>query len=1475
MRAALMQGLSALTLILGVALLPSVPFRAEMPYPPPPAQGDPYDYASYLFAGDGDPLPASFNLVETWWLTDYRAINPQVSYNPQEFYGVRGMGANRAWEVSTGRPDVVIAIVDSGIRWNLDADCQLLRKYFLNRFELPLPEGGPNPLDRRFGGYDVNGDGAFNIEDYWGDPAMRDVNGNGWTDPEDLILLFSDGVDGDGNGYTDDISGWDFFEGDNDPQDDVAFGHGSSQANQATAEAPLPGELCPAGDGYGFSRTPGTCPTCTVLPLRYSDSFVGDVNHFAEAVIYATDLGARVVEVAAGTFNHTSFGQRAVDYARARGVVVNASEADEAAAHHNWPAAYDGALVHNSVRPADGLLFPNSYLYLNGCTNFGSYAFVAVPSASCSSQATGLASGVSGLLVSAALNAVERGSMTSYLRDDGTPAPFPLSASEMEQLWRLAADDIDFSTFYPNHAFSDLWPEYRPAWWSGDPDGGWNNYALDLAILPTRRYQTVRGWDYFTGYGRINAARLLRFIGIEESGGASVEFLPGAGPYGVGEDALLSAQDRIPPEAEIFTPRRWRQYGFREGGTLLLPDDPASPTEIVVTGRAAANRVTAEGGTFELIVEWAPGAQGAPSPAGLAQAAPGSGETSAGPWTIAAHRSGLTAAFEGELARIPLADIAAAVLTNPDPFEAEGDPTGPGIPERWAARIRLRVIAHPANPADTVNNEAVQQKPVDAYPAAEAFLLSGLGNGGRDCGGAGSPSFHDIDGDGRDELLLPTDDGLIHAFTDVATRTELPGWPVRTFPLPTIPTGGTNAYTRGDVAPPIFSSLQLGTVAATDLDDDGAPEVLAADMDGRIYAWEPDGSMRPGFPVTVDYALSREPACGPGTIPDCDDFSAHDLRDPQNQRDWALFSAPSVGDIDPSVPGMEILASCADGHIYAWHADGMPVAGWPVILRDPAKVATMDATTRRFSLAAGSGWEPGSKALATPSLGDLDGDARLEVVATVNEEYRETPNALFDPLLQQLIGPAGGGGNGRIYALRAEGASTPETAATHATAHTQDQAYLHGWPVPIAAAVLDILPLAGQGGITQPPLMDADGDGTLEVATSTHFGPAYLLDGNGSSHLGLSGTVYRTLPQSASDFGADSPASDAPSLPAFAALSAGRLAPESAPTLASGCAGLNRLLDIALPARQEDAEDHVGIWNTGEGTYRRFGPAVVNDVQFFAGPVFADVTGDGAAEIIQGTAFGDLTVVGTDSTVRYHTGGWHMGSAAVGRAPGAAGDPPVLHLASFTREGFLRLFPTATATAGDAALAAFAQWPEAGHDARNSGNLSTDAERPYPVSDLRAAPLFMAAQLHFIATGDDRDLGKAERYEVRALEGLPAHPSWAEGRNLEIPSVLPAPAGTPESFAVGRLSPGIFTLMVRAYDEAGNGSALAAVAVEILAAGFPGDCDGDGVVSIGEVQRAINMFLGIAPPDCGVDSDGDGVVSIGDVQRVINAFLGV
>ena len=121
-------------------------------------------------------------------------------------------------------------------------------------------------------------------------------------------MSFTDGVDDDGNGYKDDIVGWDFLDDDNDPFDDVQYGHGTGEARDSNAEADNGGE-------------PGVCPNCMVFHMRVGDSFVADVNRFAQAVMYATDNGV-VVQEALGTLNNSSLSRDAVEYAYQHGVTV-------------------------------------------------------------------------------------------------------------------------------------------------------------------------------------------------------------------------------------------------------------------------------------------------------------------------------------------------------------------------------------------------------------------------------------------------------------------------------------------------------------------------------------------------------------------------------------------------------------------------------------------------------------------------------------------------------------------------------------------------------------------------------------------------------------------------------------------------------------------------------------------------------------------------------------------------------------------------------------------------------------------------------------------------------------------------------------------------------------------------------------------------------------------------------------------------
>jgi alpha-tubulin suppressor-like RCC1 family protein len=94
-----------------------------------------------------------------------------------------------------------------------------------------------------------------------------------------------------------------------------------------------------------------------------------------------------------------------------------------------------------------------------------------------------------------------------------------------------------------------------------------------------------------------------------------------------------------------------------------------------------------------------------------------------------------------------------------------------------------------------------------------------------------------------------------------------------------------------------------------------------------------------------------------------------------------------------------------------------------------------------------------------------------------------------------------------------------------------------------------------------------------------------------------------------------------------------------------------------------------------------------------------------------------------------------------------------------------------------------------------------------------------------------------------------------------------------------RAGNGAKTLYVRFKDLAGNVSDVTSASIMLASSGSvvakPGDCDNNGTVTIGEVQSAINMFLGLKTVETCVDTNGAEGVSIAEVQKTINSFLGL
>ncbi len=109
-------------------------------------------------------------------------------------------------------------------------------------------------------------------------PDLRD---HIWVNPAEIP---DNGVDDDGNGYVDDVHGWDFGDHDNDPTDDAAnAGHGTHTA----------GTL--AGDGTGGIQT-GVAPDATIMPCKvFNQAGGGSLGSIWEAQQYCAENGARII----------------------------------------------------------------------------------------------------------------------------------------------------------------------------------------------------------------------------------------------------------------------------------------------------------------------------------------------------------------------------------------------------------------------------------------------------------------------------------------------------------------------------------------------------------------------------------------------------------------------------------------------------------------------------------------------------------------------------------------------------------------------------------------------------------------------------------------------------------------------------------------------------------------------------------------------------------------------------------------------------------------------------------------------------------------------------------------------------------------------------------------------------------------------------------------------------------------------------
>lgn len=258
-----------------------------------------------------------------------------------------------AWDLSTGSPEVVIAIVDGGVDYNHP---ELDDKLWINQGEVP-------PVLRPL--LDQDSDGIITsteIKQYLQEDG-DDYNGDGDIQLDDALhpdAPFMDQVDGDGNSYTDDLFGWDFWDsgdinqiaGDNNPVYD-GTDHGTHVAGIAAAETNNHFGIAGAGfnSTYMAVKAGGTPDDPTSVGFGF------------EGIIYAAEQGADIINCSWGGDGFSNAEQDVINYVTQLGALVISSSGNDGVGQVSYPAGYGKVLSVGSVETSDAVSGYSNYGY--------------------------------------------------------------------------------------------------------------------------------------------------------------------------------------------------------------------------------------------------------------------------------------------------------------------------------------------------------------------------------------------------------------------------------------------------------------------------------------------------------------------------------------------------------------------------------------------------------------------------------------------------------------------------------------------------------------------------------------------------------------------------------------------------------------------------------------------------------------------------------------------------------------------------------------------------------------------------------------------------------------------------------------------------------------------------------------------------------------------------------------------------------
>jgi subtilisin family serine protease len=278
------------------------------------------------------------------------------------------------------------------------------------------------------------------------DRTHTDLSGNLWTNPGETP---NNNIDDDGNGYIDDLNGYDVADNDNNPNPpNSSWDHGTHCAGIASAKT---------NNSTGIASIGFSCKLIAVKATTNSASSNSVTNGY-DGVVYAVAAGADVISMSWGGTSNSTTAQNIITWASNQGAVLVAAAGNSNTNTMFYPAAYTECIAVAATNSNDTKASFSNYGTWVDISAPGNNIYSTLPgnaygNMSGTSMACPLVAGLCGLMLS-----LNPGLTPTDIRNCLTSSATNINSMNSSYIGQLGAGRIDASAAMSCISSTLNWP---------------------------------------------------------------------------------------------------------------------------------------------------------------------------------------------------------------------------------------------------------------------------------------------------------------------------------------------------------------------------------------------------------------------------------------------------------------------------------------------------------------------------------------------------------------------------------------------------------------------------------------------------------------------------------------------------------------------------------------------------------------------------------------------------------------------------------------------------------------------------------------------------------------------------------------------------------------------------------------------------------------------------------------------------------